>query len=327
MRRRAFLIGCGSAAAWPLLAQGQQSTALPVIGFLSSGSPRAFAHLTKAFNDGLQTEGFVHGHNIWIEYRWVEGQYNELATQAAELVRLKVALIAATGGFVSAQAATKATTTIPIVFVVGFDPVQLGLVASLNNPGGNATGVTIYSTELVRKRLELLAKLVPKMRTVAILVNPGSVTTPIEVKEIHEAAIKFGLKVLTLKVKSEIEFQSAFDLAANEAGAVLVQADPFFNSRRMQIVALAAQHALPVMYPLRAYVDAGGLVSYGTELSWAYRQTGVYAGRIMKGIRPTELPVMQPTNFNLVINSKAAKALGLTVPAEFLAQEVNNPHL
>jgi putative ABC transport system substrate-binding protein len=321
MQRRRFisLLG-GAAVAWPFAARAQQPAALPVIGFLSTGSPRTFSNLMTSFNEGLEAEGFVHGRNILIDYRWVEGHYDELSTQAAELVRRKVALIAATGGSASAQAAIRATTTIPIVFVIGVDPVQLGLVASLNNPGGNATGVLLNTTEIVIKRLDVLAKLVPKIRAVAFLVNPASISTRIEVKEIIAGASTLGLTVLMLEIKSESEFESAFNLAVTkETSAVLVQADPFFNIHRTQIVALAARHALPVMYAFRAYVDAGGLVSYGPQLSWAYYQAGVYTGRIMKGTKPTELPVMLPTNFDLVINLNTAKTLGLTVPPALLA--------
>jgi ABC-type uncharacterized transport system substrate-binding protein len=324
MNRRSFLTALGGATVWPLVAQAQQP-ALPVIGFLSSASPRAFAHFVAAFREGLQTQGFVHGRNVWIDYRWAEGHYNDLPALAADLVQRKVALIAATGGVVSARAAIKATTTIPIVFVVGFDPVKLGLVTRLNKPGANATGVSIFTTELVTKRLELLTKLLPQMRTVAMLVNPGAAVTRIEITETSAAAQMLGLELLTIEARSESDFDAAFASAVKQqAGALLISADPFFTSRRVRLVALAAQFALPTMYPLRIYVEAGGLVSYGTELPWAYRQVGAYAGRILKGAKPGELPVMLPSNFDLVINSNTAKALGIAVPPEIsvLAHEV-----
>jgi putative ABC transport system substrate-binding protein len=313
MKRRSFLTALGGAAAWPLVARAQQPT-VPVIGFLSSGSPRAFARLTAAFREGLQTEGYVHGSNVWVEYRWAEGHYDDLPGLAADLVQRRVAVIAATGGLVSAEAAKKATTEIPIVFVVGPDPVHLKLVTSLNRPGGNATGVSIFTTELAIKRLELLHDMVPKMQTVAILVNPGSITTDIEVIESTTAAGKLGLKLLTIEARSETDFEPAFEMAfAQKADALLISADAFFTSRRVQLVALAARFSLPAMYPLSSYVEAGGLVSYGTELTWAYSQVGTYAGRILKGAKPGELPVVLPTDFNLVINLKTAKALGLAL--------------
>lgn len=324
MNRRSFLTAIGSTAAWPLVAQAQQP-ALPVVGFLSSASPRAFANLVAAFREGLQSQGFVHGRNVWIDYRWAEGHYSDLPALASDLVQRKVALIAATGGVVSARAAIKATTTIPIVFVVGFDPVKLGLVARMNEPGANATGVSIFTTELVTKRLELLTKLLPQMRTVAMLVNPGAVVTRIEVSETKEAAERLGLKLVMIEARSESDFEAAMASAVKQqAKALLISADPFFTSRRVRLVALAAQHALPTMYPLRIYVEAGGLVSYGTELPWAYHQIGVYAGRILKGAKPGELPVMLPSNFDLVINAKTARALGITVPPEIavLANEL-----
>lgn len=292
---------------------------------MSSASPRAFAHLVAAFREGLKAQGFVHGRNVWIDYRWAEGHYKDLPALAADLVQRKVAVIAATGGVVSARAAIKATTTIPIVFVVGFDPVKLDLVSQLNKPGANATGVSIFTTELVTKRLELLTKLLPQMSTVAMLVNPGAVVTRIEIPETRAAAKKLGLKLVMIEARSENDFEPALASAVKQkASALLVSADPFFTSRRVRLVALAAQYALPTMYPLRVYVEAGGLLSYGTELPWAYHQVGVYAGRILNGAKPGELPVMLPSNFDLFINSKTAKALGITVPPDIsvLAHEV-----
>jgi ABC-type uncharacterized transport system substrate-binding protein len=320
MNRRSFLTALGGVAASPLLGRAQQ-TALPIIGFLNSGSPRGFAQLTTAYLEGLQTQGFVHGRDIGIDYRWAQGHYDDLPAMAADLIRHQVTLIAATGGVVSAQAAIAATSTIPIVFVIGFDPVKLGLVASLNNPGGNATGVSLFTTELAIKRLQLLHELLPETGTVSILVNPGSVTTDIEVSETIAAAEKLGVKIVKIDATAEGDLDAAFALAVSEkANAVLVTADPFFMSLRAQLVTLSARYRLPTMYPLSAYAYAGGLVSYGTELEWAYRQAGDYSGRILKGAKATDLPVMLPTDFNLVINLRTAKALGITVSPLLLAR-------
>ena len=318
MIRRGFLKILGGAAAWPLAVRAQQP-AMPVIGFLNSGSPRAFAGLTGAFREGLQQQGFLHGNNVQIEDRWAEGRYEDLPKLAADLVQRGVKLIVATGGVVSAQAAKRATTSIPIVFVVGFDPVKLGLVESFNAPGGNATGVNIFTTELAIKRLELLKDLLPRIDNVAILVNPGSVTTDIEIDESRKAAHQFDLKFRVFEARTESDLETAFQQAAqNHTGALLVSADSFFTARRTLIVALAGRFALPAMYPLPVYVDAGGLVSYGPSLSWAYRQVGIYAGRILKGAKPTELPVQLPTEFELALNLKAAKALSVTIPTSTL---------
>jgi putative ABC transport system substrate-binding protein len=313
MTRRNFLSVVAGASAWPLVSYAQQP-AMPMIGFLSSGSPRTFARFIAAFREGLRSQGYIEGRNVWIDYRWAEGHYDELPALAAELVRRRVTLIAATGGVLSAQAAKNATRTIPVVFVVGFDPVQLGLVASLSNPGGNVTGVTVFSTELATKRLELLHDLMPGVVTIAILVNPTSIATDSETKDTIAAAQHMGFELLVLEATTDSDLEAAFALAVRKrTNALLVSADPFFTIRRAELVALAARHALPTMYPWREYVEAGGLVSYGTELTWAYHQIGVYAGRIVKGAKPTELPVQLPTNFDLTINLKTAKALGLTV--------------
>jgi len=269
----------------------------------------------------LQSQGFIEGRNVRIDYRWAEGHYDDLPKLAAELVQSQVNLIAATGGVTPAQVAKNATATIPVLFVAGFDPVQLGLVASLNNPGGNLTGVSVFSTELATKRLEVLHDLLPGISALGILVNPGSVATRIETRESVAAAQHFGLELLVIEASTEREIDAAFaSLASNKTNALLVSADPFFTSKRDELVALAARHALPAMYPWREYVEAGGLLSYGTELTWAYHQIGNYAGRILKGAKPTDLPVQLPTNFDLVINVKTAKALGLTVPALVLAR-------
>ena len=319
IKRREFisLLG-GAAAAWPLAARAQQP-AVPVIGFLSSGSPRAFATLVAAFRQGLSEQGYVEGRNVFIADRWAEGHYDELDGLANNLVRRRVRLIAATGGVVSAKAAMKATATIPILFVIGTDPVQLGLVASLSRPGGNATGASVFSTELAPKRLELLHALGPGIRRTAILVNPGSVTTDIETRDAIAAAQLLGHPLVVLKASTESEIDPAFGLATQQqVSALLVSADPFFNTRRDHVVALAARHAIPVMYPWRDYVVAGGLMSYGTELTWGYHLIGQYAGRILKGEKPSDLPVQLPTRFNLVINLKTAQALGLDIPLNLL---------
>lgn len=334
INRRSFLTVLGGATALPLVARAQGQS-LPVIGFLSSASPLEFTHLTAAFSEGLQAEGFDNGRNVIVEMHWANGKYENLPALAAELARRKVTLITATGGVVSAQAATKATTTIPIVFVVGSDPVNMGLVASINKPGGNATGVSIITTELAEKRMQLLKEVVPAMQTptsrvqvagaamptVALLVNPGSITTDSEIDQSRAAAGNLRLNFVTFNATDESELRLAFERAGRQGvSAMLISADSFFTSRRSQLVALAAQHTLPTMYPLSAYVEAGGLMSYGTELPWAYRQAGIYAGRILKGVKTSELPVMMPSVFDLVINTKTAKALGITVSPELLAR-------
>jgi putative ABC transport system substrate-binding protein len=321
MQRRDFItLFGGAAAAWPLAAKAQQG-AMPVIGFLSTGSPRTrSATVVPAFRKGISEQGYVEGRNVRIEYRWAEGRYDELDVLANNLVQRQVTLIAASGGLVSAKAAMKATATIPILFVVGSDPVPLGLVASLSRPGGNATGATVFTTELAPKRLELLHALGPGIRTTAILVNPGSVTADIETSDALAAAQKLAHELLVLKASTESEIDAAFELATQQqVGAFLVSADPFFTIRRNQLVALAARHAMPVMYPWREYVEAGGLMSYGPELTWAYHLIGQYAGRILRGAKPSDLPVQLPTRFNFVVNLRTAKALGLDVAPRLLA--------
>jgi putative ABC transport system substrate-binding protein len=296
-------------------ATGDAGDWLPQSGFTAHIAP-----LTAAFRDGLQSQGYAEGRNVFIDYRWAEGHYDELPALAAALVRRPVDLIAAAGGVLSAQAAKSATSTIPVLFVAGFDPVQLDLVASLNKPGGNLTGVSVLTTELAAKRLELLHDLLPSAQTIALLVNPGSVASAIEAKDTAAAAQRWGIEVLVLEAATDRDLEAAFASAAmKRASALLVSADPFFTLRRAELVALAARHALPAMYPWREYVEAGGLLSYGTELTWAYHQIGVYAGRIIKAT-PAELPVHQPTDFDLVINLNTAKALGLTVPSLLLVR-------
>jgi putative tryptophan/tyrosine transport system substrate-binding protein len=318
MLRRDFLGLLGGMAAWPLAASAQET--MPVIGFLSSGSPGPFTPFVAGFRRGLAEQGYTEDRNVRIDYRWAEGNYGKLDTFAAELIQSGVALIAATGGVVSAKAAMRATTNIPIIFVVGFDPVELGLVESHSRPGHNVTGVSVHTTELAEKRLELLERLVPGIRTVGVLANPGSITTKLEIENMRGPAQKSGRSLVSLLASTESEIVSAFESAVQQkVDAIIVTADPFFNVRRDQIVALAARHRIPASYPSRLFVAAGGLMSYGTEISWAYQRVGVYAGRILKGTKPHELPVELPTSFNLTINLGAAKGLGLNVSAEMQA--------
>jgi putative tryptophan/tyrosine transport system substrate-binding protein len=309
----------GAASVWPVTS-GAQQRAMPVVGFLSSGSPRAFAKFLKAFQQGLREQGFVEGRNMAIDYRWAEGHVDELDALATELVADRVTLIAATGGMRSAQAAKNATATIPIVFVLGYDPVQLGLVASFNKPGGNITGMTIITTELATKRLNLLYDLDPSVRNVAILVNPDSTSADAETENVIAAAKSTGRPLFVLKVSSGSEIDAAFVSAVEQqVRALIVSADPFFMSRRAQLVGLAATHRMPAVYPFREFVDDGGLMSYGPSLAGAYRFVGIYAGRILKGTKPSELPIERPTAFEFVINLKTVQTLGLAVPAGLLA--------
>ena len=309
--RREFIAALGGTAAWPLAARAQPST-LPVIGFLSSAS--VGGQVPIAFRKGLNEGGYFEGRNVTIEYRFADGHYNRLPALAAELVSRQVSLIVASGGLVSAMAAKAATTTTPILFLAGFDPVKFGLVTSFNRPGGNATGVSIYTAELMRKRLELLRELMPNVASVALLMNPNAVSADIETKDVEAAARAINLQLLVLKAIAESEFDGVFASAVNQrAGALLVAADPFFTTRRAQIVALAARYALPAAYPWREYAEAGGLMSYGPDLTWAYYQIGLYASRILEGAKPSDLPVQLPTRFKLVINHTTAKALGLTI--------------
>jgi len=323
MRRREFitLLG-GTVAGLPLCACGQP--AMPVIGFISSSSNSAppgteFARLLTAFRRGLNERGYVEGQNIAFEYRWAGGRYNQLPELVADLVRRQVGVIAATGGLPSALAAKVATKSIPILFVVGTDPVQVGLVTSLGRPGGNATGVSVFTTELAQKRLDLLHQLVPSATTIAQLVNPKSSGSGNE--RMEDAARDFGLRLLVLEASAESDFEAAFATAAQQrAEALWVTADPFFTTQHAKIVALAARYKLPATYPWRQYAEAGGLMSYGPELTWAYQQIGTYAGRILKGAKPSELPVQLPTKFQLLINHRTAKALGLEISRILLAQ-------
>jgi putative ABC transport system substrate-binding protein len=319
MRRREFITLLGGTAAWPLAAGRAQQPTMPVIGFLQSGSLGATAHMRAAFHSGLKEAGFVEGQNVGIVYRYADGQYGRLAALAADLIRNHVAAIFA-GGPPAALAAKAASSTIPIVFTSG-DPVRDGLVASFNRPGGNVTGVAFFAQALVTKRIELLRELVPKASMIGILVNPNFPGTAAEVADGQAAARAGGIEVQIIHASNDDELEATFaDMEKRRIGALVVSGDIFFNSRRDQIVALAARYAVPAIYEWREYVTAGGLMNYGTSVTDGYRQAGNYIARILKGAQPSDLPVVQPTRFELVINLKTAKALGLDVPPSLLAR-------
>ena len=313
MKRREFITLLGGAAvAWPLAARAQQSA--PIIGFLNSASPDAFAHFVAAFHQGLNEAGYVEGKNVTIEYRWAKSQYDRLPALAADLVGRRVAVIAATGASPSMRAAKRATTTIPIVFIAA-DPVREGVVASFNRPGGNATGVSLFTDVLAAKRLELLRELVPSSGVVGLLVDPNSREANIQLSEVEAAARTIHQQIVVFNAGSDREVDRIFEtLAQQRLGALLVAGSPFFTSQRDKIVALAAHYRIPAIYEWREFTTAGGLISYGTSLTDAYRQVGAYVGRILKGDNPADLPVVRPAKFELVINLKTAKALGLDVP-------------
>ena len=320
MNRREVIAALGAVLACAPPSRAQQA-AKPVIGVLSSRSLDDSVEMLAAFRQGLSEVGFFEHQNVAIEYRWADGQYERLPAFAADLVRRQVATILAVGSVPSPLAAKAATSTIPIVFVIGGDPIKFGLVASLSQPGGNVTGVTVMSGTLTAKRLELLRELAPKLGVIACLVNPSSPEAQTQLEDIQASAHAVGQEILTLNAADESEINSAFvKLLTERAGALLVGNDALFVLRREQIVSLAARHAVPVMYFLREFVTAGGLVSYGTGLNDAYRQVGNYVGKILKGSKPTDLPVQQTAKIELVINLKTARALGLAIPPTLLAR-------
>jgi ABC-type uncharacterized transport system substrate-binding protein len=318
IQRRTFIALLGGAAAtWPLEGRAQQP-AMPVIGFLNLTSPDAFAGRLGGFRQGLKDTGYVEGENVAIEYRWADNQTDRLPALAAELVRRRVAVIV--GNTPSAFAAKAATTTIPIVFIVAEDPVRLGLVASLARPGGNLTGVNFFTGELVAKRLELLRELVPRAARVAVLVNPAGPDAETTLKDVEPAARAIGLQIPVLNASTSREINAAFATFVRERpDALFVGGDPFFSSRRVQLVHLATLHKVPAIFSNRDYVEAGGLMSYGSNLADAWRQVGVYTGRILKGAKPADLPVVQASKFELVINVESARMIGLTLPDKLLA--------
>jgi putative ABC transport system substrate-binding protein len=319
MRRREFITLISSAAMWPLAA-GAQQAAMPMIGFLSSRSPEDSAGVVAAFRQGLGASGFVEGQNVVIAFRWAEGHYDRLPVLAAELVDLRVAALFAAGGTPSALAAKAATRTIPVVFSAVDDPVRVGLVPSLNRPGGNITGMSFLNFEIIGKSAQLLKEMVPAAAAIAYLVNPSNPSLEFYAKQAPTVASALGIRVPVLNASTEHELDECFaSLGKIGADALIVPAEPFFDSQRDRIVALAARYAVPMIAGLREYVAAGGLMSYGASLSDSYRRAGIYVGRVLKGEKPADLPVMQPTKFDLVLSLKTAKALGLTVPDRLLA--------
>ena len=316
MRRRDVIAAFAGAAAWPFPVSAQQpSTARPVIGFLSSRTPQTEAHLLAAFLKGLNEHDYIEGQNVALEYRWAEGRYDQLPALAEDLVRRQVAIIVTAGGQQPALAAKAATTSIPIVFTTGDDPVQLGLVASLNQPGGNVTGVGVFVVSLLPKRLELLREIQPNASFVGFLMNPRGPSADAQLVAVQNAARLLGVRLEVARSHNANEIEDAFTgLAQRKIDALLLAADPFFQVQREQLVALAARHSIPTMYEWREFVEAGGLISYSPRRTDTMRQMGIYAARILQGAKPADLPVVQAVQFELVINLKTAKALGLTVP-------------
>ena len=320
MRRRDFIKGIVGSTAWPLAARAQQP-ALPVIGFLNSASPQPWASYVAGFRAGLKEVGYIDGQNVTIEFRWAEGNYDRLPGLAADLVRRRVAVLVAGGGPPSVVAAKAVTKTIPIVCTFGGDPVKAGYVTSLGRPGGNITGVNLFVAAMESKRLGLLRALIPGVQLIAVLLNPNRADHADQMREVQDAARAIGQQINILLASNESDIEAAFATAVQlHVGAMLVGADPFFNSRRDKIIALAARHAIPAIYEQREHALAGGLMSYGTNLSDGYRQAGVYAGRILRGEKPGDLPVVQSTKFEFVINLKTAKALGIEVPPNLSAE-------
>jgi putative ABC transport system substrate-binding protein len=323
MRRRDFITLLGGTAAWPVAARAQQ--AVPVIGFMSGRAPETDSHLLAAFRDGLREQGFVEGQNVAIEFRWARGDYDRLPAFAAELVALRIAVLAALGGDLSGHAAKGATSTIPIVFGSGSDPVKTGMVESFSRPGGNVTGYSLLTNQMESKRVGLLHELVPDMRLLGALINPHFMPSAQQAQQVEHATRTIGLQLLIANASNDTELDSAFaSLVQRRVGAFLVAADPYFDTRRDKIIAFAAQAKLPAIYQFREFALAGGLISYGPSITEMYRHGGAYVGRILRGAKPAELPVMQPTRFELVINLKTANTLNLAVPnsMQLLADEV-----
>jgi putative ABC transport system substrate-binding protein len=319
VRRREFLTSLAGLTTWPFGVHAEQA-AIPAVGFLSSLSAAALSGPVAAFRDGLQSAGYTEGKNVGIEFRWAEGHYDRLPALAADLVARQVAVIVTIGGDPPAFAAKNASTTTPIVFMVGRDPVELGLVRSLNRPGGNATGINLLISEMESKRLELIRQLAPTRNVLAVLVNPKNADADVQLKAVQSAARALNEQIKIFNVSNEAEIEKAFaTFREDNVGGFILVADPFFVNRRDQIVSSAAQGRFPGVYFLREFAESGGLASYGSNLGEAYRQAGVYAGKILSGAKPNDLPVVQPTKFDLVINLKTAKALGLNVPPSLLA--------
>jgi putative ABC transport system substrate-binding protein len=320
MRRREFITLVGSAAAaWPLAARAQQPP-MPVIGYLSARAPEDTVNLLAAYRSGLAQNGFVEGQNVAIEYRWGRGQYDRLPAMAAELVGRPVSLLTTTGGEPAVFAAAAATATIPIIFTIGGDPVKEGLVASFNRPGGNATGITLLTNLLEPKRFGLLRELVPPSSTIAVLENPKFSAAAPMLSDVRAAAAATDMKIEVLEASTDGELDAAFEaISRRHFAALATVADPFFDTRSEKITALAARCAVPAMYHAREYVVAGGLISYGTDFSEAYRQTGIYAGLVLKGTKPADLPIMQASKFQMAINLKTAKALGIKISDNLLS--------
>jgi putative ABC transport system substrate-binding protein len=318
--RRHFISVLGGTVAWPLVVRAQQPT-MPTIGFLNAGSAGPFAQYVTGFRQGLSDAGYVEGHNISIDFLWAEGQYDRLPALAADLVQRGVAVIVVSGGAVSAFAAKAATSTIPILFVIGDDPVKTGLVPSLSRPGGNITGMTLFISTLMAKRFELLSKIMPmSSATIALVVNPKNPNADTDTKEMEIAARTSGRELRVLNASTESEIDSAVATIHDQRiGALLLGTDPFFYSQRDKFVTLAARFGIPAIYPVREFSAAGGLMSYGASFVEVWRQAGLYASRILKGVKPSDLPVLQPTKFEFVLNLKTARALGLAIPQSLLA--------
>jgi putative tryptophan/tyrosine transport system substrate-binding protein len=320
MKRREFIALLGAALAWPRTVRAQQQP-MPVVGFLNAASPGPLRQQAAAFLSGLKEAGYVEGENVAVEYRWAGGQYDRLPALVADLVRQQVSVIVSGGGASAVLAAKAATATIPIVFSAGTDPVGLGLVASLNRPGGNITGVYQFTSGLEAKRLGLLHEMVPQATSVAVLINANFLDAESQLRDVQEAAARLAVELIIVRANVESDFDAAFStLVRQRAEALLVCGSPFFNERREQLVVLAARHAVPTIFEWRDFAAAGGLMSYGTSLADAYRQIGVYVGQILRGAKPADLPVVQSTKFELVINRSTAKALGIEVPPSLLAR-------